>query len=158
MMTHRTSMIHIPQRGFTLLIALVLTSVVLAVGVALLDIAYKQILLASSARQSQYAFYNADSALECTLYYDQKISAFYYNESQNIPLICDGRAVTNYAESQTSSVRTTVFSLTCPGGGISANVTVLKEPSGSTNIYANGFSSCDATNNARVERGVKVRY
>lgn len=149
---------HTKNRGFTLLISLVLTSVVLAVGVALLDIAYKQILLASSARQSQYAFYNADSALECALYYDQKLAAFQYNESQNIPILCDNRAVVNYAESQTASLRTTVFSLTCADGGISANVTVLKEPSGSTNMYANGFSSCSDSNNSRVERGVKVRY
>lgn len=147
------------SRGFTLLISLVLTSVVLAVGVALLDIAYKQILLASSARQSQYAFYNADSGLECALYYDQKFNAF--SHAAPLPsgsIVCDTRAVQNYASSVSGAIRTTTFNHTCAGGGVAAVITIYKNSSGSTNIYSNGLSSCDASNQARVERGVKVRY
>jgi hypothetical protein len=142
--------------------------VVLAVGVSLIDIAVKQFALASSAKNSQYAFYNADSALECALYYDQKMNAFHYSESQNIPVECGGidivfpsdyPGISNYAESQNSSARTTTFSIPCSGGaGYSASVTIIKQSSGVTDIYANGYSACAASNPNRIERGVKIHY
>jgi Tfp pilus assembly protein PilX len=154
-------------RGFTLLISLILTSVVLAVGVALIDIAVKQLQLSSSAKNSQYAFYNADSALECALYYDQKLNAFYYGESQTVPIECntvsvfspDSTGLGDYAENQNSSARTTTFNVPCAdGSGINAQVTIIKQPSGTTDIYANGYNSCDSTNSLRIERGLKIHY
>ena len=47
-------------------------SVMLAFSLALGSLGYKQQVLASSAIESQYAFYAADAALECALYYDQQ--------------------------------------------------------------------------------------
>src|ERR1700743_3560876 len=88
------------QRGFTLLVAVILTSVILSGGLALLDISYKQVTRAASARQSQYAFYNADSAIECALYWDS-IDTFDYN-SEGVgvyPLVpsgtlsCEGQTI-----------------------------------------------------------------
>lgn len=154
-----------PVRGFTLLIAVVLTSVLLAIGLALLDIAYKQIVLSSTAKQSQYAFYAADSALECALYADQKLNAFYYNESADVDIECKGVDVVNYSESQSGGIRTTKFSIPCAGGGVSADVTVEKTDgsvacSGASKncLYATGFNSCNASDARRLERGLKVVY
>lgn len=146
------------NRGFALLIALILTSVTLALGIALLDIAYKQVLLSSSAKNSQYAFYNADSALECALYYDQQQGAFYFGTTYAGAVQCANINVTNFAANQTASQRTTVFSVPCAGGGTSADVTVVKQSSGSTNIYATGYSSCNAASTNRIERGLKAKY
>ena len=151
-------MMHTTHRGFALLISVILTSVVLALGIALLDIAYKQVLLSSSAKNSQYAFYNADSALECALYYDQKINAFYYGSTYAGSVQCSNIAVSNFAANQNGSQRTTVFSVPCASGGISADITIIKTPSGTTNIYANGYNSCDASSPSRVERGLKAKY
>lgn len=146
------------HRGFALLIALVLTSVVLALGMALIDIAYKQVVLASSAKNSQYAFYNADSALECALYYDQKQGAFFYNSTYNSPITCSNLAVTSFQPTQNATARTTTFRVPCASGGISADVTIIKDPSNNTNIFATGYSSCDPNNSTRIERGLKVKY
>jgi Tfp pilus assembly protein PilX len=152
-------------RGFTLLIALILTSVVLAVGVALIDIAVKQLALASSAKNSRVAFYNADAALECALYYDQQEHAFYYGETQNIPISCNGvalssfPALSDYTETQNGSARTTTYAVPCAdGSGITANVTIIKQPSGTSDIYANGYNTCSASSATRIERGLKVHY
>jgi hypothetical protein len=148
-----------PSRGFTLLISLILTSVTLALGVALLDIAYKQILLASSAKQSQYAFYNADSMLECTLYWDQKFNAFNYEAPLAASSIsCSNRTVTGYTSSVSGTRRTTTFNHTCASGGTIASVTIYKESSGQTNIFANGLNTCDTSSPLRIERGIKARY
>lgn len=59
-------------RGFTLLIAVIFMAVVLAIGLALGSLGYKQSVLASSALESQYAFYAADAGLECALRADEQ--------------------------------------------------------------------------------------
>lgn len=153
-----TCLTHPQPRGFALLIAVILTSVVLALGMALLDVAYKQILLSSGAKNSQYAFYYADSALECALYYDQQQGAFYFGTTYAGPIQCSNINVTNYAANQDSTTRTTTFSVPCVGGGTSADVTIIKQSSGNTSIYANGYSSCNAATPTRIERGLKAKY
>lgn len=149
-------------RGFTLLIAVVLTSVLLSVGLALLDIALKQVTLSSTARQSQYAFYAADSAMECALYWDQQMNVFRWdfpgsqgNSALNVK--CGGFDVTNYVVSQ-ASVRITTYDVPCAGGGINASVEVHKNQVGVTNIYANGYNTCNQNDPRRIERGLKVFY
>ncbi len=56
------------NKGYTLLFAVLVSSVVLAVGISILTISKKEFLLASSARESTSAFYAADSGLECAIY------------------------------------------------------------------------------------------
>jgi hypothetical protein len=53
-------------------------SVVLSIALALGSLGYKQEILASSALQSQSAFYAADAGLECALYADEQESDFAY--------------------------------------------------------------------------------
>lgn len=151
-------------RGFTLLIAIILTSVLLAVGLSLIDTAYKQLILASTAKQSEIAFYLADSALECALYYDQQLGSFAFSGAAS-SISCNNVAVLNFSSSVSGSVRTTTFSVPCAGTGLEATVTVYKtngpacNTSGATTcIYSNGYSSCDAADPRRVERGIKVYY
>lgn len=156
-----------PRRGFALVVAVIFSSVVLAVGLALLDITYKQILLAGTAKNSQYAFYNADSALECALYWDQKDpsgrSAFDYNAPRASASIgCDNNvAITNYASSVViiggTNTRKTVYDIPCPGGN-SAHVEVYKTAANATEIYASGYNYCQSSNPARIERGIRVKY
>ncbi len=154
-MMHRT-----PHKGFTLLIAVVLSSVALSVGIALLDIAYKQVILASSARQSQTAFYNADTALECALYWDQQQNAFAY-ASPAASVTCNNvsLSVTSNQSPAPPNPRVRTFVVTCGAGGTSlASTTVYKWNTGSTTIYTSGFNTCLENNNRRVERGLKVTY
>lgn len=146
------------SRGFTLLISVVLSSVALAVGIALLDIAYKQVILASSARQSQTAFYNADTALECALYWDQQQNAFSY-ATPLASISCNNATITVTSDQSPSppSPRVRSFIVSCPGGS-SASTTIYKWNTGSTSIYASGYNTCDPTNIRRIERGLKVTY
>lgn len=153
-------MMHTPHRGFTLLVAMILTSVLLSVGLALLDIALKQVTLSSTARQSQYAFYAADSAMECALYWDQRMNVFRYDYQGNAAseVRCAGAPITGFISSQSGGVRTSEFSIPCSGGGTQGTVQVYKNQTGVTNIYANGFNSCSSSDPRRVERGLKVFY
>lgn len=148
---------HIPHRGFTLLVAVVLSSVALAIGLSLLGISYKQVLLASAAKQSQNAFYAADSVLECVLYFDQQMDAFNYT-TPNAGITCNGVAITNYATAQAGGTRTTTFTVPCAGSGERGRATIYKTSAAATQIFAQGYNTCDTTNTRRTERGLKVVY
>jgi len=58
------------QKGFTLLFAILVSILVLAVGASIISIAIKQVILSGAGRESQYAFYAANTGVECALYWD----------------------------------------------------------------------------------------
>jgi len=156
---------HKEPRGFTLLIAVVLTSVLLSVGLALLDIALKQVTLSSTARQSQYAFYAADSAMECALYWDQQQNAFSYTSP--LSTVRCGAIDMALTTSVSGGTRTTSFTIPCPDGtGVSATITAYKtngsvvcnSGTATSCIYSSGYNVCSATDPRRIERGLKVFY
>ena len=58
------------NRGYTLLFSVLISSLLLTIGLAILMISKKEILLSSSGRESQFAFYAADTGVECAMYSD----------------------------------------------------------------------------------------
>ena len=58
--------------GFTLFVALIVTSLLLSIGFSLSNIVLKQLIFSQSSRESQISFYAADSGAECALYWDRK--------------------------------------------------------------------------------------
>ena len=61
--------------GYTLLFAVLVSALVLAVAVSILDISRKELILTSGARDSEYAFYAADTGYECGVYNDTNSGA-----------------------------------------------------------------------------------
>ena len=57
------------KKGFALLLTLVVISVVLAVGLSLLQVTIKQLSLSSLARESTIALYASNAGLECMQYH-----------------------------------------------------------------------------------------
>ncbi len=151
------------KRGFTLLVAMIMTSVILAISLSLLNISYKQVLLSSTARQSQYAFYAADSALECALYWDQKQNSFDpTTESSSGTITCEGKSVPYSAVITGGATPNSVtyFSIPCASGAgyISSSTIYKNKPIGINTIDSLGYNSCNNTNPNRVERGEKIIY
>lgn len=64
----------IKEKGFVLAFSLLISSIVLALAFGIFNILLKQIVLTSSARDSQIAFYAADAGAECALYWDTHTS------------------------------------------------------------------------------------
>lgn len=58
------------KAGFALLVAVLISSVVLAVGLSMLNITLKQYIFSGIGRESEIAFYAADAGMECALYWD----------------------------------------------------------------------------------------
>ncbi|HMP67535.1 MAG TPA: hypothetical protein PKA60_02190 [Candidatus Paceibacterota bacterium] len=58
------------KEGFTLLFAVLVSVLILAVGSTIINLAIKQIIISGSARESQYAFYASNTGIECAIYWD----------------------------------------------------------------------------------------
>src|ERR1035437_1318215 len=67
--------------GYTLLFAMIVASIVLALGVSILTISRKEFALSSSATQSTNSFYAADSGIGCAEYWDNSSSVNFSTSS-----------------------------------------------------------------------------
>lgn len=59
------------QNGFTLLIAILVIGIILAIGLSILNITLKEYILSNVARESAIALNAADAGMECALYWDR---------------------------------------------------------------------------------------
>ena len=164
------------KRGFALLIAVIFMSVMLSLGLALSSIGYKQQVLASTATESQYAFYAADAGMECALYADQRQDLFNYSlHSQSNPpnfITCAGTTSTvqDYSYNQSANGVLQVSEYLSLDASRCAKVTIYKyaapqQPSGAvTKIFSEGYDvSCSTvqyppTNARFVARGISIHY
>lgn len=161
------------QRGFALLIAVIFMSAMLTFGLALGSLGYKQQVLASSAIQSQYAFYAADSALECALYADQQLNLFAHVPpappgSPPVPaprMTCDNsEPISAIVLSHTETEWAIELRLSLDSGTRCADVTIYKPApeSGMTYIFSRGYDvSCAALGGSApnfVSRGLETSY
>ena len=64
------------KRGFAVLFSIMLASFLITLGISIFSISLKEIQITTSVRDSQIAYYAADSARECALYWDVKKGAF----------------------------------------------------------------------------------
>ncbi|MFZ2621090.1 MAG: hypothetical protein WAX85_01160 [Minisyncoccia bacterium] len=164
----------IKNSGFTLLVAIIITSMFLVVSFVVVNVAVKQLTLTNAARESEYAFYSADSGTECAIYWDLPKgglpSSFATSTAGSIT--CSGITITT--GSQTGIPATP--SVSRIGGGGDANptsifqlnfirgcavVTVTKFYSGSlliTTVNSKGYNTCTVGALRRFERGVTLMY
>ncbi|MFZ3043510.1 MAG: hypothetical protein WA058_00125 [Minisyncoccia bacterium] len=157
------------QRGFALLISIIFMSVMLSFGLALGSLGYKQQVLASSAIESQYAFYAADAALECALFADQQQNLFAYPavDPHAAPAMsCDNSVPVSTAELSYSGTQWVVTNrLSLDSGRRCADVTLYKSApgAGGSFVFSQGYDVSCATvsspSGARfVSRGVSAHY
>ena len=60
------------KRGFALLFAVFIAGLMTTIGLAIFNITIKEVTLSGTGRESQFAFYAADTGAECALYLDTK--------------------------------------------------------------------------------------
>jgi|TARA_Y100000310_G_scaffold345866_1_gene471954 hypothetical protein len=143
------------KKGFTLLLAVLISSLLLAIGLAIFNITIKELLLASSGRESQFAFYSADTGTECALYWDLKQGAFSTSTTSSIN--CNGTAIPGMGGGGYGAQN--VFQLDFSPEPYCAIVTVTKTTGPErTTIESRGYNSCDTGNPRRVERAIRVVY
>ncbi|MDO8742632.1 MAG: pilus assembly PilX N-terminal domain-containing protein [bacterium] len=158
------------SRGFALFVAIIFMSVMLVFGITLSSLGYKQQILASSAIESQNAFYAADAALECLLYADQKLNLFVHTTpvpSSAPSLTCDGvGAVSSSIDSWNANQWVVSERVSIDSGRLCADVTIYKpDPSAGlrTYLFSRGYNIPCATiaNPGKVRfmsRGINASY
>lgn len=157
------------KEGFVILIAVLVSTLVISLGAFIATIALKELALSSSGKESQTAFYAADSALECALYQDLRILAFSATSSDPGPatVYCDGTTFAVDLQSGDASSSDTYFDIDFVQDGKTAStspyarVKVHKENIGTiddkTVIEAQGYNIKQSSPN-RVERALQVIY
>lgn len=149
------------DKGFTLFAAIVTAGILLLIATGVASLAVRQSLISSSGRQSQHAFYAADTGIECALYWDVKnpagFSAFSTTTGSNIYCNKDLDNLGN--EWAVGGSDTSTFGpITFEPEVYCTVVTVTKEDDGSTEIESRGYNTCDLTNPRRVERAIRATY
>ena len=176
------------NRGFTIFFAMLISSLALAVGLAIFDLTIRELDLSATAAQSQYAIYAADTGADCALYWDYKCpisggptyctrsggSAFATSSASGQPpsgsnLLCNGLDIsTTWITNNpppTSSSATTTFTIQIAAPPLQtycATVTVGKYTNGSgvlfTSVTSHGYNTCATGEVTRVERAFQVNY
>lgn len=172
------------KKGFVLLYALLVSSVILGVGASLVNIVTKQVILSTVGRDSQFAYYAADAGAKCAAFWNSSpVNVFgLISEDQNgdpyiIPpdfgdglfggeeaVFCRGsyQNVSNDLSSN-DTIMVSNFQVDFVSGSqrTCALVEVSKDANtGSVRIISNGYNTaCDDTaNDRRIERTVVTEF
>lgn len=170
----------VKRKGMTLLLAVLVLSIVMAVGLTLLNFIVKQFNITTSARDSVNAVYAADTGIECALLWDIRghEAGFYgarvFPTSTSLTIGTDQginclnvditRAAFPWSVTQAASAATTTFELDFPNINACTIVQVAKyQASGreNTTVFSRGYNvPCNATTTSpnAVERAIQVRY
>jgi len=171
------------NKGFTLLFASLVVTILMSIGFTISNITLAQLILSSSGRESQFAFYNADSGLECALYYEYNATSttggpfFPRNSGDTVPvpssMQCNGMNPTSISTIPGSESATTTFEINlgvgCDKTKPSFSVQIAKTATTTgavppffqgSNVYiqSRGYNTCDTSSPKRVERGIYARF
>ncbi|MBI4123249.1 MAG: hypothetical protein HY458_02750 [Parcubacteria group bacterium] len=151
------------QRGVTMLLALLVISVALTVSLGVSNLVLGELLLSTSGRDSQIAFYSADTAVECALYWELVEQAF----DQGTSIRCADREIvpvivgdgTRWEFSLELPLEESVTARAC------ADVSLEKDPVNG-NVTVRGLGNFPAVlENERcvargrtVQRGIETRF
>lgn len=149
------------NQGFTLFIAIVVMGTLLLISTGVINLAVKQAVISNSGKESQLAFYAADTGMECALYWDVKSptghSAFATSTGASISCNQDSSNPSNTWVVGGSTI-STIDHITFLPSPACAVVTVTKNADNTTKIESFGYNTCDTTNPRRVERAVRATY
>ena len=149
------------KKGFTLFIAIVTSGALLLISTGIIGLAVKQSFISNAGRESQLAFYAADTGMECALFWDVKNpsgeSAFATSTGSTIYCNKDESNQGNEWVVGGNSI-STINSITFFPEPYCTKVVVTKSDDGTTKIESLGYNSCDLTNPRRVERAVRASY
>lgn len=150
------------KRGFTLLISVLVASVLLALGFAIFNIVSKEIILSSAGRESQFAFYAADTGIECALYWDFVGDAFSIGSLVEDVVCGEAGVLSDLDKVLVGNTITTTFEFSLGADPTEpcaiVSVERIESPTVTTRIESLGYNTCVDTNPRRIERAIRVQY
>jgi len=166
------------KKGITLFVAVLVASVATLFSFAISDIALREVLLAQTGKDSQEAFFAANSGIECALFWDLKKGIF--TPDTEGPIICNENTGTSvdmdrglngedevWSLSENSNVEFAFFD----GDGekrepcfvIDSVIKEVDKEGGETvsiltEIIVKGYNTCDTESPRRLERAIRIEY
>ncbi len=153
------------KRGYVLAFAVLVGSILISIGLGMFNIAIKEVVLSSSGRESQLAFYAADSGGECAVYWDIRhpnfSSSVFATSSQSVipssGVSCAGKDITSdWTVVTGAGSGITTFNINLSNG--SCTTVVVTKQSNTTKIESRGLNTCNTSNPRRLERGLRINY
>jgi Tfp pilus assembly protein PilX len=175
------------EEGFTLILAIFLSTIVLTITLSMMSILYKQLVLSTADRESQIAFFAADTGMECAYYWDfradlagSSTQSIFQRQSTLLPTLgdikphCAGQKITAtdgptgetpFSSSATTTsagdtIYTTIFYITNINSTQACTYVVVNknETQKTTVIESHGQNRCVLGDTRRVERAIQFRY
>lgn len=161
------------RSGFVILFAVVISSIILSITLGVANIAFREAKFGTSARETNYSFFAADSGIECALFNDRPPTAFPLPGTPTAVACASGlptfTSLDPIGDPDGDDGGTYTFFVTELGFTQTncARVTVKKTKVGTdilTTTIAKGYntggenSNCSSTSPSRIEREIKVTY
>lgn len=158
------------NKGFALLFAVLLSSLILSISFGVSNIAVKEIKFGTSAKDINDAFFAADTGIECALFNDKMTSTSFMTPGGSGTVSCIGTTspLTYVANDPLySSLPSWSFVLSNFNNQACARVTVVKNaisnpPNVTTFIVSKGYNiggaTCNSLSANRVERQLEANY
>lgn len=147
--------------GFAMLFTVLIVSLILSISLGISNLTFKQTILSSLAKDSQIAFYQADTAIECGMYYDTSLSFPVGTDPASIssPIFCGNeRFQINMSQSYTDYL---IFNQVLSDQSSRCSTIIFDKV---TNVGANeaivqglGYNTCSASPR-QVQRALQVTY
>lgn len=152
------------QSGYAMLYTIVIISIIMTISISLSNSIAKQLVLASVAKDSQVAFYQADMATECGLYLQFKkgtATSFYVPTGGSGTFSCGLDSSGKIIDFEVTSPANKIYDLTPVNitSGPCFNIHIDDtQTSPNRLIEARGYNQCDSSVPNRVERALDVYY
>jgi hypothetical protein len=155
------------RSGFVILFAVTLASILLAIALGISNVALNEVNFSASVKESDNAFYAADTGAECALYNDETSSNSFVQSGGTGNITCLNSTVP-ITQSGSLPLLSWVFKVAnmSSAGGSCAIVTLTRDftnPSYPISVldsqgYNVGDGSCNSSNTNRTEREVQLNY
>lgn len=148
----------IKNSGFVILFAVTLAAILLSIALGVSNVALREIKFGTSAKDTNEAFFAADTGAECALVNDKSTSHSFVSTGSTGNIQCLGNTITLNGSSPVWS-----FNISGLGAGNNpqgcATVTVNKT-NPTTVVTSKGYnnSGCNTNSSTAVERQLEVRY
>jgi hypothetical protein len=138
------------SKGFALLFSILLSSIILSIALGVGNIAFREIQFGTSAKNTNEAFFAADTGVECALYNDNSVVNSFPESGGPSSITCGGSSI---SLSGTSPSWNFIISGLGASNQSCAKVSVVKTFSpDSTQIISKGYNVGDSNCNSTINR------
>lgn len=156
--------LHISKnRGITMLLVIIISSLVLAISLGISSILLTELGLSGTVKDTLVAFYATDSGVECALYWDVRTPNGFEDPAglNGLGMNCAGQAITlSFTPSPPST--TTSFTFSPNNYCVKVEVEKIRMNASTTNTRLQSLGEnrpCSAPFTPRtVQRGIEVKY